>query len=130
MGKTVDTVDNTPQTVDFTGFEASTVLQKEEKTVDMDREGKVETFLLKKVKQFRGKCYKFISPGHVGAPDRIVIMPQGKVYFVETKAPGKKPRPSQRAFHRELASVGVRVYVLDSKEAVTSFVEEVTSGEV
>jgi hypothetical protein len=52
------------------------------------------------------------------------------VYFVETKAPGGKPRPSQLAFHRELAALGVTVRVIDTREKVREFVRGVTEGEI
>ena len=93
-------------------------------------ENTVEGYLRKKVRAVRGKCYKFICPGHVGAPDRICIFPQGRVYFVETKAPGGKPRPTQLMFHRELAELGVTVRVIDTREKVRAFIEEVTAGEI
>ena len=93
-------------------------------------ENTVEGYLRKKVRAVRGKCYKFVSPGHVGAPDRICIFPGGRVYFVETKAPGGKPRPSQLAFHRELAELGVTVRVIDTREKVRAFIGEVTAGEI
>lgn len=96
----------------------------------MGKEGTVETHLVDEVKKLGGKCYKFVSPGNNGVPDRIVMLPQGKVYFVETKAPGKKPRPSQLAVHREMERMGVRVRVLDSKAAVDSFIGEVTASEI
>lgn len=88
-------------------------------------ENTVEGYLRKKVRAVGGKCYKFISPGHIGAPDRICIFPGGRVYFVETKAPGGRPRPTQLMFHRELAELGVAVRVIDTREKVRAFVEEV-----
>lgn len=89
-------------------------------------ENTVERCLRKKVRAAGGKCYKFITPGHIGAPDRLCIFPPGRIYFVETKAPGGKPRPSQLAFHRELAELGVTVRVIDTREKVRAFIEEVT----
>ena len=96
----------------------------------MAEERKVEEYIIGKVKSMGGKCYKFVSPGNNGVPDRIVMLPQGRVYFVETKAAGQKPRPSQLAVHREMESVGVRVWVLDSKAAVDEFLKEVMSDDV
>ena len=89
-------------------------------------ENTVERYLRKKVRAVGGKCYKFICPGHIGAPDRLCIFPRGRIYFVETKAPGGKPRPSQLAFHGELAALGVTVRVIDTREKVRAFIGEVT----
>lgn len=93
-------------------------------------ENTVEGYLRKKVRAVRGKCYKFVCPGHVGAPDRICIFPHGRVYFIETKAPGGKPRPTQLMFHRELAELGVTVRVIDTREKVRAFIEEVMQSDV
>jgi hypothetical protein len=93
-------------------------------------ENTVEGYLRKKVGAVRGKCYKFVCPGHVGAPDRICIFPGGRIYFVETKAPGGKPRPTQLMFHRELAELGVTVRVIDTQEKVREFVKEVTASDI
>lgn len=89
-------------------------------------ENTVEGYLRKRVRAAGGKCYKFICPGHVGAPDRLCIFPPGRIYFIETKAPGGKPRPTQLMFHRELAELGVTVRVIDTREKVREFIEEVT----
>mgnify|MGYP000506145805 CR=1 FL=1 len=45
------------------------------------------------VKQMGGICPKFVSPGFDGMPDRLVLLPFGKIAFVEVKAPNKKPTP-------------------------------------
>lgn len=96
----------------------------------MAREKIVESYLVRRVKQAGGKCYKFVSPGNNGVPDRIVLLPIGSVYFVETKAPGEKPRPSQLVVHRDMKRLGFSVRVLDSKNAIDEFMEEVMSGGV
>lgn len=85
----------------------------------------IETYLREEVKKLNGRAYKWESPGNAGVPDRIVLLPTGKVYFVELKAPGKKPTPLQIAQHRKLEMLGHNVYVLDSKEAVDEFIKEV-----
>ncbi|MBK5145872.1 VRR-NUC domain-containing protein [Budviciaceae bacterium BWR-B9] len=78
------------------------------------RESTIENHLVKQVKAAGGIAYKFISPGRRSVPDRIVILPGGRVVFVECKAPGQKPRPEQEREHKRLRSLGVRVVVLDS----------------
>jgi hypothetical protein len=57
------------------------------------REKDIESYLRDQVKKIKGIAYKFESPGNSGVPDRLVLLPDGKIYFVELKAPGKKPRP-------------------------------------
>lgn len=54
------------------------------------QEKEVEQKLVKAVKLTGGICLKFISHGFDGVPDRLVLLPQGRMAFVELKAPGKK----------------------------------------
>lgn len=79
------------------------------------RESSIEKNLVKQVKAAGGHAYKFVSPGRRGVPDRLVILPGGRVVFVECKAPGQKPRPEQEREHKRLQALGVKVVVLDSK---------------
>ena len=46
------------------------------------REKIIEEKLTKAVKQKGGVCWKFMSPGTAGVPDRIVLMPKGHIAFV------------------------------------------------
>lgn len=75
-----------------------------------------------------GLALKFVSPGMSGIPDRIVLMPHGRMAFVEVKAPGQKPRPLQLAVHRTLRSLGFRVYVLDDPDDIPRIIDEVAHG--
>ncbi len=56
-------------------------------------------------------------------PDRIVLLPQGKIVFVELKAPGKEPRPIQKYRIKELTALGFRVEIIDGIEGINNFVE-------
>lgn len=82
------------------------------------REKIIEEKLTKTVKQNGGVCWKFTSPGTAGVPDRIVLMPGGRIAFVEVKAPGEKPRPRR---------LGFLVYVLDACEGIEKIISEVKS---
>jgi len=82
------------------------------------RERKIETMLVKQVKAAGGMTLKLISPGMAGVPDRIVLLPGGRILFVELKAPGEKPRPLQRKRHEQLAALGFQVLVIDNAEAI------------
>lgn len=39
------------------------------------------------VEKYGGKCLKWVCPGWVGVPDRIILLPGGRIHFVETKRP-------------------------------------------
>lgn len=80
-----------------------------------ERENPVEKHLIKEVKKAGGRAYKFVSPGRRSVPDRIVLLPGGRLVFVECKAPGKLPRADQLREHERLRALGFSVVVLDSK---------------
>ena len=47
----------------------------------------IEQKLRRKVEALGGRCLKWVCPGWSGVPDRIVLLPGGRIYFVETKRP-------------------------------------------
>jgi hypothetical protein len=80
----------------------------------MAAEKKLEQKLVKAVKEKGGICPKLVSPGTDGMPDRMVLLPGGRIIFIEVKAPGKKPRPLQELRHRQLRKLGFMVSMLDN----------------
>lgn len=89
------------------------------------RESEVERYLKKQVEANGGKCWKWVSPGRIGVPDRIVIMPGGVIVFVELKAPGNKERESQVRVQQILRDLGCVVYSsVDSKAKVDAMMLE------
>lgn len=68
----------------------------------MAEERKIESAVCRYARQ-KG-CYvrKFSSPAHRGVPDDLFITPDGVVFFIEFKAPGKVPTDLQE---RELAHI-------------------------
>lgn len=85
----------------------------------------IEKYFREQVKLSGGWAMKFVSPGISGVPDRIVLFPEGRIYFVELKRPGKKMRLLQKKISSRLSVLGFCVCVLDSKEAVDAFILEV-----
>jgi hypothetical protein len=81
----------------------------------------VERHLVKRVAEMGGRCFKWVSPGHAGVPDRIAILPGGRVAFIELKRPGQKPRALQQAMLNILNGLGCRTACLDTREAVDAF---------
>ena len=77
------------------------------------REKNIEQKLVKAVKSAGGIALKLTCPGFDGMPDRLVLMPEGRIGFVEVKAPGKEPRHLQVRRHEMLRNLGFKVYVLD-----------------
>ena len=94
------------------------------------QEREVEHFFKKQLEKRGAIVWKFVSPGQAGVPDRVVLLPGGRVVFAEMKAPGRKPRPLQMAVFSRMAGAGHRVFVIDSKEAVQEFIKEVMPDEV
>lgn len=87
------------------------------------RENVIESYLVKKVKEAGGRAYKFVSPGNAGVPDRLVLLPGGKIAFVELKAPGRKPTALQIVQQNRISNLGFEVYVIDNKKAVGQLIE-------
>lgn len=87
------------------------------------RESKVEKYFKKRVKETGGATRKYISPGRIGVADQLALYPYPVFYFVELKAPRKKPRTSQLREARRMVRIGYTYVVLDSFEAVDKFVK-------
>ena len=92
------------------------------------REKTIEQHLVKAVKNSGGIAPKLVSPGFDGMPDRLVLLPGGKIGFVEVKAPGKEPRPLQVARHGLLRRLGFKVYGLDDPEQIGGILDEIRTA--
>ena len=92
------------------------------------REKTIEQHLVKAVKNSGGIAPKLVSPGFDGMPDRLVLLPGGKIGFVEVKAPGKEPKPLQVARHGLLRRLGFKVYVLDDPEQIGGILDEIRTA--
>lgn len=88
-------------------------------------EQKIERRLKKEIELIGGRALKFVSPGVSGVPDRIVLLPEGKVIFIELKAPGKKLRPIQELRKKEFNKLGFDIRVIDSIEKISELIKEV-----
>ena len=85
------------------------------------KEKTIEGYLRDRVRAAGGRAYKFVSPGNNGVPDRLMVMPGGRIVFVELKSPGRKSTELQKAKQAELAKLGCVVFVdVDSKEKIDS----------
>ena len=78
-----------------------------------DSEKDLEARLRKAVEKRGGMAVKLLSQLHRGLPDRLVLMPGGHAWFVETKSTGKKPTRLQKHCHDLLRKLGFEVWVID-----------------
>ena len=89
----------------------------------------IEQKLVAEVRRRGGMALKFVSPSYSGMPDRLILLPDGKVAFVEVKAPGKKPRSLQVKRHATLRKLGFQVFVLDAASDIPVILKEVMEGD-
>ena len=85
----------------------------------------IEQKLVAAVKSMGGMAPKFVSPGIDGMPDRIVLLPMGRIAFVECKATGKRMRPLQKKRKKQLEALGFLVYCLDDVEQIGGILSEI-----
>ena len=89
------------------------------------REKTIETKWVQAVRAKGGLAPKFTSPGFDGVPDRLILLPGGKVAFIELKAPGKTLRPLQVRRKRQLEALGFSVYCIDRPEQIETVLQEI-----
>lgn len=95
-------------------------------------ESAVEAKLVRGVKALGGIAYKFVSPGTAGVPDRIVVLPGGRVIFAELKTDSGRLSPMQGAQILRLKELGAEVHVVRGETGVADFLarcRDLTGGE-
>lgn len=91
-------------------------------------ESQIERTLVRLVRDAGGITFKFNSVGNDGVPDRIVIMPGGRIYFVELKTVTGRPSKLQIAQGSKLRRLGCDFRILFGEMDVRKFVEEVSTA--
>ena len=82
----------------------------------------VEKYLRDQIEKMGGMCLKFVSPGNAGVPDRLVLLPGGRVWFVEVKQDGGRVRPLQRWWQKKLRAVGIPSLIIKGKTEAEVFI--------
>ena len=73
----------------------------------------LEARLVREVKAMGGMCLKWVCPGNRGVPDRIALLPGGRVAFIEMKRPkGSRVDPLQEYWSRVLSRLGFKTYTI------------------
>lgn len=78
----------------------------------------LEKKLGRAVRQLGGKSIKIDARYFTGVPDRLIVLPEGRVVFVEVKSTGVKPRKIQLYVHKILRGLGFDVRVIDSTSKI------------
>lgn len=90
----------------------------------MKPEETVETYLCRQAEKLGFLCYKFTSPGQAGVPDRMLVG-YGMTFFIETKAPGEKPRKLQEYVISKMQNHGALVFVADNKKTIDNILSDI-----
>lgn len=83
-------------------------------------EDRVEDHLRKLVEAIGGLCLKLNPLWFVGIPDRMLLLPGGRLLFVETKTIGGRCSTKQKRVHARLQALGFEVRVWWTKEQCES----------
>jgi len=81
-------------------------------------EKQVEAYLKKRVESLRGECVKMGTVHRIGFPDRLICLPGGRAFFVETKKTGGKLDPAQIIWFNRLRALGMACHVVDSYASI------------
>ena len=88
-------------------------------------EKEIEKKMVSEIKKRGGLAYKWVSPGNDGVPDRIVVLPGGKVIFVELKTETGTLKPRQKVQIDRLKALGCGVVVVKGEDGLTTFLHHV-----
>ena len=89
----------------------------------------IENYLRVRVTSLGGMCPKFASPNNRGVCDRIAVMPDGRVWFIELKGPHGRLTKLQNLFLDRLNGLSVKTWrVFWSKEDIDRWLKEEKYG--
>lgn len=94
----------------------------------MAGEKNLESRLRDKVKKAGGIALKFWCVSFSGIPDRIVLMPGGRIWFVELKSTSKTPKPIQLRAQKMLSKLGFETFTIDTNERLTTFLKHINAS--
>jgi hypothetical protein len=89
----------------------------------MVKEADHEKDLRKAIERAGGKCFKLPAALYRGIPDRLILLPPGRVFFRELKKDGEKATGVQLAFIKILQKMGFNAEVIHGKRGVEEFID-------
>ena len=94
----------------------------------IESEKDIERFVCKAAKDLGGLAIKTNAINHKGVPDRLILLPGGKVGFLELKTTGKKPTKLQEYWLSVLSGLGFAATWVDSKNKATQFLDDLKNA--
>lgn len=91
------------------------------------QESEIENKLREVVEKMGGVCFKFVSPGNRGVPDRIAIYPGGMIHFIELKTKVGRLSALQKSQISRLRDLKIDVFVIYGIDGVKEY-EEILNG--
>ena len=83
----------------------------------------IERKLVEGIKKQGGECIKLLASHLSGLPDRLCLLPGGKLFFVEVKSEGKQPTTIQKVVHQRLKGLGFNVEVVDNMNQLNQLIQ-------
>lgn len=108
-------------------FRKAWVLYAKHRGIRLPSEAEIEQKFCKRLERLGCLALKFNPSGWSGAPDRIVLIPNGTVRFAEFKVLGADPRPLQQYRFVQLHRMRFECYLIDSLKDVDAFAEMIKS---
>lgn len=93
-------------------------------------ESAVDRYFTKNVRNLLGGRTFKTSALVVGFPDRLVVLPGGRVFFVELKRAGGVLSPKQKHFGEEMHRLGLTIFVLEGTAGVDEWIKLVKENRV
>lgn len=88
-------------------------------------EKQIERLLVDNIKKLGGMCFKFVSTSCAGSPDRLVLLPNSNIVFVELKTEKGRLSSIQKHTIDEMKKRGADVRVLYGRQDVKNFIADV-----
>ena len=85
-------------------------------------ESSIERRFVSKMKALGILAIKLKLMGNRGLPDRMLLLPGGRVIFIEFKRPGEDLRPLQKHVHKKLLGLNHEVKTFDDANEAAAFV--------
>lgn len=97
----------------------------------MTKEGRVQKYAKDRFEALGGLVRKIVYEGRNGAPDLLVLLPGGIIWFVEVKKDeSTKPDPHQLREHERMRKRGANVFVVGSIKQIDTLIADYYSKHI